>query len=387
MPAVFPFRPNWRRAVLERLEWLTDVIESHNATEERIRLRVHPRRSLEYEILAAESEARRLDAFLWRHQAEQFLLPIWTDGQHLAAELAAGALAIPAATAGYDFMDGGRAVLFRDHETYEEVAIDTVTPDGLTLAAPTARTWAAGTRLFPARLARLPEEQRWKRPTAGVASGVVRLEIENTATQPQPDATLYQGVEVNLRRPNWIDDLDASYRRKIARHDYALGPVEVEDLAQLALPARAQGYLLESRADIAAFRGWLEARAGRANAFWAPAWTLDLEQAAPIAADEVVLAVSAIDYEAAYALDPNRRDLALRDRTGAWHFRRIESVAAGGPGVELLTLDAPLGIDAEPGELFLTWLVLSRLEADAVEIAWQTDAVATVTLGLRGLRA
>ena len=45
---LFPLAPNWIRPVVERLEWLTDVIEGYDATEERTPLRTLPRRSLEY---------------------------------------------------------------------------------------------------------------------------------------------------------------------------------------------------------------------------------------------------------------------------------------------------------------------------------------------------
>jgi hypothetical protein len=387
MTAVFAFRPNWRRSVIERLEWLTDVIESQNATEERSRLRTHPRRTLEYEILTADGAARALDALLWRHQAKQVVLPIWTDAQVLTITLAADSITIPAQTAGFDFINGGRAVLLRDHETFEEVTIATVEANQITLSAPTTSAWPAGTRLYPARLARLPEDLPLKRETAGLATGVLRFELDNTDAASQPDTDLYQGIEVSTRRPNWIGGINYSYRRKIERHDYLLGVVEVDDISGLPAPIRTHRFLLEERAAIGAFRGWLHARAGRAQAFWQPQWQLDLEQSAPIGETQLELRVRALDYAAAYAFDPNRRDIAILHRaSGNWYFRRIEAVAPGGPDEEILTLDASLGIAAAPGELFLAWLVLSRLDADAVEIGWQSAGNAVSDLTLRGVR-
>lgn len=382
----FGHNPNWRNSVLERLEWLTDVIEAFDRTEERTALRSAPRRSLEYAVLLQGQAAARLEAALWGGPAPQWLLPIWTDPQLLAAELPSGATSIPATTAGYDFADGGQAVLWRDDATHEAVTIDTVTADALTLASPTTTTWAAGARLYPARPARLSPEIRLARPTAGILRGVLSFELEPASYPAAPDATLYRGVEVNTRSPNRIPDVPTGYDSKAERIDYALGAVAVDDLAGLPALRRSYEYLLRDRAAIAAWRGWLHARTGRAAAFWHPQWQLDLEQTAGLAAAGTVLHVRA-GAAARYALAPGRQDLALLHADGTWYFRRILSATPAGDE-ELLELDAALGIDTQPGDFrLITYLTLVRLEADAIEIAWHTAGIAKSTVEYRSLRA
>lgn len=385
LPPVFPFRPNWRRPVLERLEWLTDVMEAKDATEVRIPLRSRPRRIMEFELLVADGALQRLDALLWAHSSEQYVLPIWTDPQPLAATLSAGATAIPAVTAGYDFAPGALAVLWQDADNHEAVEIDAVSADTLTLADPTVLPWPTGTRLLPARRARLPQDVALARVSAAVATGTLRFELDNTPVTPLPDATTYRGAEVALRRPNWISGIQTRYGRKLERIDYDLGAVFVDDLSHLQITQRTHRHLLHDRADIAAFRGWLHARAGRTHAYWQPQWQTDFTSAAAVAASDTSLLVQPIGV-AGYAAQPGRLDIAIRHRpTGQWVFRRIDSVTTGASS-ETLHLNAPIGLDAAARDLSIMWLTLSRLEADAVEIAWHSAGVAATLYDIRSVR-
>lgn len=390
---VFPFRPNWRSPVLERLEWLTDVLEAKDATEERIQLRAFPRRSLEYELLEPGNLAARLDALLWGWQAGQYILPIWTDPQKLAAELTAGATSIPAATTGYDFYAGGRAVLWQDEENHEAVQIDSIDTDTagdtfLTLSAATTNTWPAGTRLFPARLARLPASLSLQHPTSALAAGPVRFELDNSSFTAVADSTTYRGDEVNERRPNWQGGIGVDHLRKIQRYDYELGAIEVDDISGLPALVREHRYLLETRDEIHAWRGWLHARAGRFKKFWQPQWQHDLQLAKAIGASDNTVTVKALGAEAGYELDPGRQDIALLHNNGTWYFRRVTDISAGAEGEEVLTIDSALGVAIGLNDYrFITWLMLSRFDADAVEIAWHTAAVAVTAITVRSLRS
>lgn len=384
---LFPFRPNWKNTLLERLEWSTDVFESKNATEDRISLRALPRRSLEYTLMVRDHSLARLDAMLWRWQAERFVVPIWTDPQRITSSLPAGETVIPAVTADYDFAPAAMAVLWGSDSLYEVVQIASVETNSLTLVAATAQAWPAGTKLFPARFGRLPDDVSVTRRTDTLAEAVVRFDIDPSVGDSVPSPTVYRGMDVNLRRPNWAQSINTPYRRKVERVDYGTGPVFVDDLSGLQGTRRTHNYLLKNRADITAYRGWLHARSGRANAFWQPQLTADLVIAAPVSAAAVTITVHDLDYTSNYNQKPGRQDVAIRHRgTGQWYFRRVLGAASGAPGYEVLTLDAALGISASPADLAVHWLAPSRLEADAIEIAWHTDSVAVSVIDIRSVR-
>jgi hypothetical protein len=386
---LYPFAPDWESPVTERLEWLTDVIEGYDATEERTVLRSMPRRTLEYRLLATFEEAANLDALLWRWQADQYILPIWTDPQVLGAALPAGATSIPAETDDYDFSTPGLAVLWSDSGHYEVVNVQSIAADALTLAAPTLADWPASARLYPARVARLTDAVELPYHTDAIAKATVRFEIDPSAVTPAPGASLYRGVEVFETAHNWVETREIEYHRKTQRLDYRLGAIAVDDHSGLPSTRRSHQVLLRDRASIAAWRGWLAARQGRYAPLWVPSLTCDLEQTQAIGAGSTTLTVKALSYNDRYRLDTGRRDIALKHLpSNTWYYRRINAVTAGSPGEEDITLDASLGVDAAPGELAPTsWLTLSRLDADAVEIAWHTTAIAECSINLRSLRA
>ncbi|HRP76273.1 MAG TPA: hypothetical protein PLN31_19475 [Azoarcus taiwanensis] len=385
-PVLFPFRPNWHRPVVERLEWLTDVQEALDLTEECIQLRSMPRRALEYDVLLRDHALTDFDARLWGWQAEEYWLPIWTDVQTCAL-VPAETSVLPAETAGYDFAAGGRAVLLRDAQSWELLDIDAVQPDALVLAAPTAQAWPAGTRLYPVRRARLPPEVGALRGSAAVGRGTVRFDLEPSTWPASPAAVLYRDLEVSLRRPNWVAGVPQQYHRKVEVLDNRTGRPYVDDLSGMPTTTRTHRVTLGNRADIAAWRGWLYARAGRRHRFWQPQWQVDRISVAPVTAAATALQVRALDHAAAYGNAEGRRDIAIRHRPSAqWLFRRIESVTGPMAGVETLHLDASLGIDAQPSELFVTWLTPSRLDADAVEIAWHSAGAAVSVYDVRSGR-
>lgn len=383
---LFPYSPNWENGIQERLAWRTDVIESHNATEERTALRAKPRRTLSYELLREGHDTQQLDSLLWRYQATQFILPIWTDPQRLAATLPQASTNIPADTDGYDFEAGQWAVLIQHGQLFEVVQIEQVNADSLDLSGQTLLEWPPGTLLYPGRPARLPADVNAQRLTAGITSGRLEFEIDPSAGTAEDWPDTYLTLPVFTRPPNWANGTRAGYLRKIQRIDYEIGDVYVDDLAEMPITVRTHDHQLRSREEITAWRKWLHARAGQANAFWQPQWQLDLTQTAAIGSTETALKVRSLDYNARYAADPGRRDIALLHKTGTWYYRRIDSVTTIGDD-DVMTLDSALGIDADPGDfLLITWLIPARLESDEITINWLNDSVATSSIETRGLR-
>ena len=59
---VWPFPPNWATSVVERLEWLTDIMPGFDDTEQRAQLRYAPRRFLVYQFLLEPWQLGRFDA-------------------------------------------------------------------------------------------------------------------------------------------------------------------------------------------------------------------------------------------------------------------------------------------------------------------------------------
>lgn len=386
---VFGMRPDWSQGITERLEWLTEVLEAYDGTEQRVRLRQLPRRGFEYGFLIEGRDAQVLDHLLFAWGARIYCLPVWTDISTLAGEAAVGSTALTVQdAANSDYHAGGLAVLWRSNTRHEAVEILSIAGNTLTLKLPLAGSWPAGTRVFPARLARLEGEVAVTRPTDTIAVGRCRFGIEDITAPAVADAgPAYQGYRVFDWRPNRSTDLEDRWLRRLSIIDYGTGLSTFDDESGAPLIGRTLTWLLTHRSAATAFRGWLAARAGRANPCWLPTFESDLEVSRTVAATDAGLVVRNVGYARFVAADPLRRDLRLLTTAGTFH-RRITGANEISEDEELLSLDAPLGVTLQPGQfLQVSYLELARLDQDAVELHWETDATARVQLSTRTLRS
>lgn len=385
---VWGYQPNWAEPVRETLGWLTDVLTSHAGIEQRIGLRDAPRRGIEYTIdTLNRHQSARLEMLLMGWQSRLFAVPVWTDGQSLSAALAGGSLSIPCATAGYEFAANGLALLWRAHDRYEAVEIETVGGSSLTLKAATVDTWPVGTRVYPIRLGQLPQRQGFTRETAHHLSGKVAFSfIDNPGVAAADTGDTYAGYRVYLGRTNWADPIEIEASRQIETLDYDTGAPWVDDLSGLATLLKSWHWTLKNRAEVVALRGWLAARAGKRVPFWSAAQGTDMEVMAAIGSSDTALTIRNIGYARYLNGRADCRHLVIETWAGARYYRSIPSASEIDATSETLAIDTALGVTLQPAEIArVRFLHLVRLESDEIEIDWITTEVAECSTMLRSL--
>ena len=383
---VLPLSPDWASTVKERLQWSTDVQRSQGGLEQRIRLLDQPRRAWTMVLRALTGEAvRRWESIIFRQQPGRFAVPVWTDGQRLPAALPAASVSVPGiVTAGLDFVDGGLAVLWRSAEDFEPITITTVGSGELQLYSPTLATWPAGTRLYPAQLARMASSQRLRRPIERVAELPITLDVvENRGLLAADSGPTYRGFRVMDTKPHEPDVPEETWGRFVEVIDNGAASPVVDDRSGFPEIVRPMRWLVGTRAEAKALRAWLHARAGRLVPCWLPTWRADLIQTQTLSASGVQLVVEHVEFSRFVSGWEVRRDLMIRHANGSTFFRRILSAAEVNDFEEGLTLDAALGVIAAPGDLTISFLDLVRLEADSAEIVWETDGVAGLSVQMR----
>jgi hypothetical protein len=386
---VFGLAPNWAGGITERLAWLTDVLESYDGSEQRIRLRSIPRRSFEFQLDLAGHDVRVLETLLHAWAARVFAVPVWTDRTVLTAPLSAGATAVRVSdAANADYHAGGLVAFWSDNQHHEVGEILSLAGNALTLKQPLSRGWPAGTRVFPARFARLDGDVVVAHPTDALASARVRFEVEDPSPVPAIDGpSTYQGYRVLAWRPNRIEDLTDTWRRKLALLDYGTGPVTLDDLSGHPVVGKRLRFTFGNRATIQAFRAWLHARLGRAVPFWLSSGQSDVEVTRQINAADQHLAVKNIGYARYLASPTIRRDVVIHATGGRADYRRITGGTEISADEELLTLDSSLGVTlALQDVLRISFLDLVRLDADAQELFWETDGIVQVVLEVRTVK-
>jgi len=358
--------------VLERLEWLTDVLPSFNGGEQRRELRIAPRRSFEFDFVLTEAERRTAENRLTQGQSRIWSVPVWMDSQALPVALGPSEVEIPIDTATRDFRVGGLVGLMTTPSRFEILQIKALTDSLVTLESPLTKAWPAGeTTVFPIRHCRMPDRLNLRRFSGDTSYGRLRFECADPCDWPEASESTYRGLPVLGQAPNWTEDPDQGYERMLELLDGGTGLVYSDDQASGPIMVQSHRWMLDGRAQIDAFRRWLYARKGRLSAFWLPTFALDFKVVASIGSSATIIDVEHCAYSQSIDQAINRRDIRIQLNSGTVYYRRITDSAEISESVERLTINAALGASVSPDQIrSVSYMAPVRLDADAVEISW-----------------
>lgn len=400
---VFSFDQNWSDPIIERLSWLTNVLPHRDASEQRRQVRRYPRRVFEYSVLPQTPILQAmLENFLWGKSDEAMLIPIWTDGQRLTTAATSGTPTITINTVGYDFDANGYAMLWRSPTSYEAVAIASLTTTAITLTENLAATWAAGTVVLPARLGRLSQSMQGTQIAHSIRPYKLICEIDegsystNRITALSPTQYLSRDLFEFPTVPTSTeasDDLDFSYEHTYQIIDAQTGAVALDTGARPTpgvLVPYAQKF--RNRAQISEWLGFLDRRQGRRVPFWMPSWERDFYPVTINNGFSGSIVYTTNGYADWIDGASGRKDIGIRYlqqgqvyTQGHLQTVRITAAVNNNDGTE--TIDCPLTFvyDEDKLKVIISFLRYCRLEADTVEISWQTSCIATTKVTFREL--
>ncbi len=396
----FVFAHNWQTLPIESVEYLTKIYETIGDLETAVKHRPFPRRRLKYrhtvldnptiEEIAEKRAELEAVVYSWMHRP--YALPIWEDQLYLSSLLAAGATEVPANPVGLDFDEGGYIIFWRNASEYELIEISEVTGSAIKFTRATERDWQAATIIMPARLARLQQSVDFVKETEEL------LEFETTWIV-EPDqrsinrigtfsAPTYRGFPIWLAAYRFADQLENMSSRKQTIFDYQIGARSVIPAGINPRGNFPNAVINVSRAEMAAFYGFLNDRAGKLNPAWFPSWSKDFQLIDDAGNGATAIAVRGNRFSNVYATGANRKDIMIRWNDDYKFYVRIESAAPIDENSENLLLAAPL-----PRALLLTnydrisFLKFARLEADSMEITKESTTISRAEFTCRELVA
>lgn len=389
----WPWRPDWSRGMVETLEWQTYIDPSENENEQADAMRLSPRRSLTFAVMAENAARQAMETALDGWAGRVWSLPFWPDGLDLESNLPAGSTVTTVTTVGRDFQPGGLAMFLGEGwRDYEVVEVQTVLPGSIEFRRPTVRPWPAGTVLYPARTARLPDGAELTRFTGRSSFGSVEFDFVGEQDWPVLEGLpQYRGFPVIEDVPEWTKGPTTGNTRKLASRDNGFGEPEFIDRADVALLRQVFGYSPVGRAQLQRMRSMLYTLAGRWGAFWAPSWADDFTLVQPANNGSTALDVAWKGYTLYTPMHRNRRDLRIQ-QGGTVQYVRIDTAQELDAETERLGIDQPLVANLAPGESTLRYLTLWRLDTDRLEWAWWSGdhggdrANADISLPMRTFR-
>ncbi len=168
-PTVWSVPAQGGSPISETYGFLTDIIESYNGYEQRVRLRQIALETFEFSILAEGAEAQLAQALIYGEHEAVMAVPLWQYGSRLTGSISIGGTLLPISDATEvpyrrSVDNGGFALVWRDAFTWELFEVGSTSGSGVATVDTATKAWAAGSALvFPARSARLSDRQelRW----------------------------------------------------------------------------------------------------------------------------------------------------------------------------------------------------------------------------------
>ena len=372
---VFSLVPNWRQGIVERLEWLTDVMRSESGHEQRRSLRSTPRRYFEATFNPFDEDRTFLDLWFKRFAEREFLLPLWHDKAKLGAALAPGAVRLPIDNTYREFETGGLALLYASTFRFEVVTISGQDGTGLDVSA-TIRTWPAGTVIHPLRPAYLEDPGGQLSAIVnhvGSASLSFQLSRANPYDPGAEALPTFSGLPIILQEPNRAEELRVSYERATEDMDTKLGRIYRRDEVGSAFETQFHDWQAVGRKAHHELRQTLYRLHGRQKPLWLPTFNRDVALAASLSAVSTNMVIKEVGYRHLGGAISGRDVVMLRDQGGTPRYASISGTATG-PGLteETLVLAGALGAIMPAGTTG-SFVRQARLDQDAIEIMHHTD--------------
>lgn len=382
---VWSISPNWRQPVLERLWWLTDVLESETSVEQRRSMLRHPKRSWEASFLRADLARMRMNNFISSVGLGKFLCPFWPEQMRLQANLASGATEIQFARYALDdreFFAGSLALLTdgRDVANYELVQIQSVTSavsgDTITLVAATAKTWGRGARITPVYEVRFDGTPTLGDETDRAATVQARFEAVQTFKHIVPSwgncSPLWSF------KLDWRDKLQSQFERQVNVIDNPTGIDDYTDYGGVTRVGVRGGLRLFGRESVTAYRSFLAEARGRNYRFWWPSGTHDVEPTGAIGG--LTLGVVNTGFFDWYEQPQDARRMLMIEYVGDAPpiYRRIEGVEKISSTEDRLTFNRALPTISRAAIKRISYLMPVRFDQDQFELSYVTDNCAAV---------
>jgi hypothetical protein len=387
---MWPFRPDWSDAYRETWAFLTVIITSDSGKEQRISLRLDPRRTLDYQVTTFPARFEELRRTLARQsEPVTFADELRTVVLSSAAESGSATATIEAAPA---WLVAGTALLFRPTSNSEPISrvVTDVTGLIVTFSAPADAAWPDGSVGHLSLTGRLADSLRARMRTNEVAQLPATLDVEPGTEIDLAGAagTLFNGREVFDHQPNWAESLEVEFTDTTEYIDPGMGIRAAFRNILFGTEIRRSSHLIRSASDLNRTLGMFLRARGRQGEMYLPSGLNDISLKSPVASGAVFWFTAGHGLHTAYGDDTVHRAIAITLTSGAVIYLSLVGLTAGGttdPWSRIETVEAA-PYDIDPADVvMISWMPVVRFVSDEVSIDWRTNTVGEMTVNLQTL--
>ncbi len=387
MPRFWELAPNWREPYTVTHEFRTDIIESRSKREQRNALRAEPRKKLSFTITAPKDRYRTLlrSVAAESRQGESWYVPEVTAGVPTDAVAAAGQATISPAVTTF-WMAAGRPVVLMDGQRHELAVIDSVSSGNLIMEENFSAAWPLGTKIAPALTGYVATEIAGEGATNNLIEATVNFEIEiglDVLETPAAATATFNGREVFLKKPNWKEGVQDTYRSARESIDYGQGRLAHFLPAAFPTTVRKAAFVNRDIDEAEAIRQFFLRMKGQQGEFYMPSGQQDIVPIAQLTNGTATLTVEGIDFANAYNDDTVHKAVAVKLVDGTTLYRIVSAIApVAGNSRITFTANWPSTIPLAD-IVMVSWMPAWRLSSDAITFEWLTDSVCQVAITMQ----
>ena len=349
--------------------WQTGIQIGLDGEEVRSALFTWPRRSIGMTVFPTNAgDLNYLKRILFKSLHLIWGIPFWQGKTILTSQASSGQKILNVGSTQYrNFEVGGLCLLFISRSSKEVGTIASFTNTQITLVANLGSTWPAQTEVYPMMKSKIQAQQEIDliNPSMGDLAIVATEDFDDGITRHVPsivDFPTYKYIPVFHYQPRYGQLKQILYRP----YDYLafLGKSYSQThYGETVLPLGGD-YFIVGRNVIQQYLDFFDYHKGRWGQFWVPTHQRDIVVTVAFGVTDTVLTIDPIEYPTYWGGSQAARFIVFR-----WPDNTLICKKIINSDTTTITLDSAIGkACANPAELIISFLLISRFDMDEIEI-------------------
>jgi len=386
MALVMPERIDWSTQPEMSIQYLTEVIESFDGTEQRIALRDTPRISLNYMYSMTDEQQYRFDNKL-ATSSGSMIVPLWPLQCQVSRPVHPGDTSIVLETINAH-VGASDTLLISEGDESEVVSIESVAGRTVTLVSMAKKTFSTNAVVIPARIAHPSDESNATSILRGFDQHTITFDLDETQVHnpaPVDDFERFNDRPIHPFRPDWSNDITTQYSRLRETHDPLIGVRSRYDRIKGAVKIISQTFRFLSEQERQRFEDFAELMNGAQGEFYieGPGQAFELSE------DIVVPTYKFKIKNGGYTNFANSNSLAptvaIKLYNGTTVYRTILNATGNPDGTGTITTKESTNSLKASDIATIVPLYLARFDSDEFRYIFDTSEVSTITKNIRQL--
>lgn len=383
---VMPERIDWSTQPEMSLQYLTEVIEAFDGTEQRIALRDTPRTSLSYMYSMTDEQQYRFDNKL-ATSSGSMLVPLWPLQCQVSRAVSAGDASIALETINAH-VGGFDTLLISEGDEYEVVSIESMSGGTVTLKHLAKKTFSTSAVVLPVKVAYPADESNSTSLLRGFDQHTITYDLDETQIQkpaPVDDFERLSGRPIFPFRPDRSKDVTTQYNRHREILDPLIGARSIFDRAKGAVKILSQTFTFFSESERQRFEDFAELMNGAQGEFYieGPGQAFELSEDIVVPTYKFKIKNSGYsNFANSHSLATN---IAIKLYNGTTIYKTILSATGNTDGTETITTKETTAALKTTDIETIVPLYLARFDSDEFRYIFDTNEVSTITKNIRQL--